>query len=56
MLEVQAETCATVKRINEAFGGGGYEPVVLIDRPLQLYERMACYVASECCLVPCAMA
>ncbi|GMP93096.1 hypothetical protein CsSME_00043067 [Camellia sinensis var. sinensis] len=49
--EVQAETYSTVKRINEAFGKPGYEPVVLIDEPLKFYERIAYYVVAECCLV-----
>lgn len=49
--EVEAESYATAKRINEAFGEPGYEPIVLIDRPLQFYERMAYYVMAECCLV-----
>ncbi|WOL06609.1 alpha,alpha-trehalose-phosphate synthase [Canna indica] len=49
--EVQAESYAMVKRINETFGLPGYKPVILIDRPLQFYERMAYYVVAECCLV-----
>ncbi|KAK6947398.1 Glycosyl transferase, family 20 [Dillenia turbinata] len=49
--EVQCETSATVKRINETFGRPGYEPVVLIDRSLHSYERLAYYVIAECCLV-----
>ncbi|CAA3015205.1 alpha,alpha-trehalose-phosphate synthase [UDP-forming] 6 [Olea europaea subsp. europaea] len=49
--EVQDETCATVKRINETFGEPGYDPVILIDRPLEFYERVAYYVVAECCLV-----
>ncbi|KAK7357744.1 hypothetical protein VNO80_17040 [Phaseolus coccineus] len=49
--EVQSETYATVKRINNTFGRSGYTPVVLIDRPLQSYERIAYYVIAECCLV-----
>lgn len=51
VLEVQLETDATVKRINETFGKQGYSPVVLIDTPLQFYERIAYYVIAECCLV-----
>lgn len=51
VLEVQLETDATVKRINETFGEQGYSPVVLIDTPLQFYERIAYYVIAECCLV-----
>ncbi|XP_068669780.1 alpha,alpha-trehalose-phosphate synthase [UDP-forming] 5-like [Aristolochia californica] len=49
--EVQSETYSTVKRINEKFGQPGYEPVVLIDNPLQFYERIAYYMIAECCLV-----
>ncbi|KAJ4811001.1 trehalose phosphate synthase [Rhynchospora pubera] len=49
--EVQNESYAMVKRINEAFGQPGYDPVILIDSPLQFYERMAYYVVAECCLV-----
>jgi trehalose 6-phosphate synthase/phosphatase len=49
--EVQEETDAMVRRINSAFGQPDYQPVILIDRPLQFYERMAYYVVAECCLV-----
>ncbi|XP_061356523.1 alpha,alpha-trehalose-phosphate synthase [UDP-forming] 5-like isoform X2 [Gastrolobium bilobum] len=49
--EVQSETYATVKRINDTFGRSGYTPVILIDTPLQSYERIAYYVIAECCLV-----
>ncbi|XP_072977803.1 alpha,alpha-trehalose-phosphate synthase [UDP-forming] 6-like [Typha angustifolia] len=49
--EVQNESYAMVKRINEAFGQPGYKPVVLIDQPLQFYERMAYYVVAESCLL-----
>jgi len=49
--EVQCETYATVKRINDTFGRPGYTPVVLIDTTLQSYERIAYYAIAECCLV-----
>jgi trehalose 6-phosphate synthase/phosphatase len=49
--EVQAETHAAVKRINETFGKPGYDPIVLIDAPLKFYEKVAYYVVAECCLV-----
>ncbi|KAJ7953426.1 Trehalose-6-phosphate synthase [Quillaja saponaria] len=49
--EVQIETYATVKKINDTFGRPAYKPVVLIDTPLQFYERIAYYVVAECCLV-----
>ncbi|CAH1443437.1 unnamed protein product [Lactuca virosa] len=51
VLEVQSETHTTHERINRKFGRPGYEPVILIDSPLQFYERIAYYVISECCLV-----
>ncbi|CAN1138293.1 Alpha,alpha-trehalose-phosphate synthase [UDP-forming] 6 [Linum perenne] len=49
--EVQAETYTTVKRINEAFGKPGYDPIILIDAPLKFYEKVAYYAIAECCLV-----
>ncbi|XP_008800107.2 alpha,alpha-trehalose-phosphate synthase [UDP-forming] 5 [Phoenix dactylifera] len=49
--EVQSETASTARRINETFGRLGYQPVILIDNPLQFYERIAYYVIAECCLV-----
>ncbi|KAL5070506.1 hypothetical protein RYX36_021393 [Vicia faba] len=49
--EVQCETYATVKRINDTFGRPGYTPVILIDTTLQSYERIAYYAIAECCLV-----
>ncbi|KAJ1289581.1 hypothetical protein BS78_02G175700 [Paspalum vaginatum] len=49
--EVQEESDAMVRRINDAFGQPDYQPVILIDKPLQFYERMAYYVVAECCLV-----
>lgn len=49
--EVQSETFATVERINRTFRKPGYEPVILINAPLQFYERIAYYVIAECCLV-----
>ncbi|CAN6290172.1 unnamed protein product [Urochloa humidicola] len=49
--EVQVETYGMVGRINEKYGAPGYEPVVLIDEPLQFYERVAYYIIAEVCLV-----
>ncbi|KAK8928283.1 Alpha,alpha-trehalose-phosphate synthase [UDP-forming] 6 [Platanthera zijinensis] len=49
--EVQDESSAMVKRINQAFGFSGYDPVIMIDTPLQFYERVAYYVVADCCLV-----
>lgn len=49
--EVQAETYATVDKINRVFRRPGYDPVVLIDNTLEFYERIGYYVIAECCLV-----
>ncbi|KAG0456681.1 hypothetical protein HPP92_024469 [Vanilla planifolia] len=49
--ELQTESHAMAKRINETFGSSDYEPVIMIDKPLQFYERVAYYVVAECCLV-----
>jgi len=49
--DVQAETHEVISRINQTFGSPKYKPVILIDWPLQFYERMAYYVVAECCLI-----
>eukprot|EP00249_Psilotum_nudum_P016872 c26031_g1_i1 orf=2-1804(-) len=51
ILETQTETESTAKRINERFGHEGYQPVVLIAKPVPLYERIAYYNIAECCVV-----
>ncbi|KAJ4820012.1 trehalose phosphate synthase [Rhynchospora pubera] len=49
--EVQNEIHTTVKRINDFYGGPDYKPVILLDEPMQFYERIAYYVTAEVCLV-----
>ncbi|MBA0779130.1 hypothetical protein Gotri_003410, partial [Gossypium trilobum] len=49
--DIQAEIQASCKRINETFGQPGYEPIVLIDRPVSLCERFAYYTIAECVVV-----
>ncbi|XP_022724861.1 probable alpha,alpha-trehalose-phosphate synthase [UDP-forming] 7 isoform X2 [Durio zibethinus] len=49
--EIQAEIQASCKRINETFGQPGYEPVIFIDRPISLSERLAYYTMAECVVV-----
>eukprot|EP00252_Welwitschia_mirabilis_P010853 TRINITY_DN24450_c0_g1_i2.p1 TRINITY_DN24450_c0_g1~~TRINITY_DN24450_c0_g1_i2.p1 ORF type:complete len:844 (+),score=141.59 TRINITY_DN24450_c0_g1_i2:520-3051(+) len=51
--EIRDETYLTTKRINETFGRPGYEPVILIDRAVPLYERYAYYTVADCCVVNC---
>ncbi|KAG9448184.1 hypothetical protein H6P81_014312 [Aristolochia fimbriata] len=49
--EIQAEIEASCKRINEEFGQPDYEPVVFIDRPVSISERIAFYTIAECVVV-----
>ncbi|KAA8540842.1 hypothetical protein F0562_024805 [Nyssa sinensis] len=49
--EAKRETYTTAARINETYGSPGYEPVVLIDRPMPLHEKTAYYALAECCIV-----
>lgn len=49
--DVKEETHSTAKRINETFGRPGYDPIVLIDRPVPFYERIAFYTIAECAVV-----
>ncbi|XP_020595689.1 alpha,alpha-trehalose-phosphate synthase [UDP-forming] 6-like [Phalaenopsis equestris] len=49
--EVQAETFAIVRRINETYGTSNYRPVILFDKPLSFCEKIAYYVAADCCLI-----
>ncbi|KAF6173349.1 hypothetical protein GIB67_027044 [Kingdonia uniflora] len=49
--ELQTEINASCKRINKEFGFTGYEPIVYIDKPLSISERMAFYSIAECVVV-----
>ncbi|KAH1054995.1 hypothetical protein J1N35_033060 [Gossypium stocksii] len=49
--DTQAEIQASCKRINEMFGKPGYEPIVFINRPISLTERVAYYTIAECVVV-----
>ncbi|KAG5407901.1 hypothetical protein IGI04_014020 [Brassica rapa subsp. trilocularis] len=49
--EAKKETYYNVNRINERYGLPGYEPVVLIDRPVPRFEKSAYYAMAECCIV-----
>lgn len=39
------------RRLNAEFGREGYEPVVLLQRHVPLYERVAFYILAECLVV-----
>lgn len=49
--ETQAEIYSSVKRINEKFGQTAYQPIVFIDKPVSLSERVAYYTIAECVVV-----
>ncbi|KAE8686698.1 Alpha,alpha-trehalose-phosphate synthase 5 [Hibiscus syriacus] len=46
-----AEIKASCMRINQAFGQTGYEPLIFIDKPVSLSERVAYYTIAECVVV-----
>ncbi|XP_072966877.1 probable alpha,alpha-trehalose-phosphate synthase [UDP-forming] 8 [Typha angustifolia] len=51
VMETTSEVAFIAKRINEEFGGPGYTPVVLIDHFIPCSEKLAFYVAADCCIV-----
>lgn len=48
---IQGEIVESCERINNAFGNAGYTPVIYIDRPIPLAERIAFYTIAECVVV-----
>ncbi|KAG6473023.1 probable alpha,alpha-trehalose-phosphate synthase [UDP-forming] 7 [Zingiber officinale] len=51
LASIQGEIVESCERINKAFGNAGYTPVVYIDRPVPLAERIAFYTIAECVVV-----
>ncbi|CAM6098164.1 unnamed protein product [Calypogeia fissa] len=49
--EIQNEASTIARRINREFGWEGYQPVVLLERNVPLYERIAYYAIADCCVV-----
>ncbi|KAL6656048.1 hypothetical protein ACP70R_006874 [Stipagrostis hirtigluma subsp. patula] len=48
---VRGGTDAIRRRINARFAATGYEPVVMIDGPVPMWEKVAYYAAADCCVV-----
>ncbi|XP_062196157.1 probable alpha,alpha-trehalose-phosphate synthase [UDP-forming] 9 [Phragmites australis] len=48
---VRAEVLATRDRINTRFGLPGYDPIVMIDDPLPMHEKLAFYTSADICIV-----
>ncbi|KAI3680818.1 hypothetical protein L6452_35594 [Arctium lappa] len=49
--EIDAEIRSSCERINKEMGSPGYEPIVLVNRPISLGERAAYYAISEAAIV-----
>lgn len=49
--EAKAESYEAANRINAKYGLPGYQPVVLIERSMPLFEKTAYYAMAECCVV-----
>lgn len=49
--EARSEAHSIVERVNEEFGNEHYKPIVLLEKPLSLYERIAYYTIADCCVV-----
>ncbi|KAK1388801.1 Trehalose-6-phosphate synthase component TPS1 [Heracleum sosnowskyi] len=49
--ETRAEIQESCKRINAKFGKPGYEPIVHIDKPLSMSEKIAYFSIAECVVV-----
>ncbi|KAF9606938.1 hypothetical protein IFM89_030236 [Coptis chinensis] len=49
--EAKRETHLIAKRINKIYGSAVYTPVILIDQPVPLYEKIAYYSVADCCVV-----
>ncbi|KAF5203494.1 Alpha,alpha-trehalose-phosphate synthase [UDP-forming] [Thalictrum thalictroides] len=49
--EAMRETQLTVRRINKIYGLPGYDPIILIEHSVPLYEKIAYYAVAECCIV-----
>ncbi|KAI0496958.1 hypothetical protein KFK09_023284 [Dendrobium nobile] len=49
--EIQLEIQQSCRRINQQFGNADYKPIVFIDRPVSIEERIAYYTIADCVVV-----
>lgn len=49
--EAREEAYTIAKKVNEEFGNERYTPIVLEERHVPLFERIAYYTIAECCVV-----
>ncbi|OIW19451.1 hypothetical protein TanjilG_09471 [Lupinus angustifolius] len=51
--DVEDETKAIAREINEKYGEPGYQPIVVINGLVSTQEKAAYYAIAECCVVNC---
>ena len=49
--ELHAYILSLVERINKKFGSGNYTPIVWVERPVSLYEKIALYSIADVAVV-----
>ncbi|XP_054807675.1 probable alpha,alpha-trehalose-phosphate synthase [UDP-forming] 11 isoform X2 [Prosopis cineraria] len=49
--DVQKETNAIAKEVNEKYGEPGYQPIIFINGPVSTLEKAAYCAISDCCVV-----
>ncbi|CAA6671042.1 unnamed protein product [Spirodela intermedia] len=49
--EVHEEMLMVAEKINNRFGTADYQPIILINRTVPTYEKVAYYAIAECCVV-----
>ncbi|XP_078443151.1 putative alpha,alpha-trehalose-phosphate synthase [UDP-forming] 8 [Wolffia australiana] len=49
--EVHREMLSVAGKINARFGAGEYQPIVVINRAVPTFEKVAFYAIAECCVV-----
>ena len=51
VIEAQNEAHNIRDRVNKVFGNEHYTPIVLLEKHVPLYERIAYYTIADCCVV-----
>ena len=50
-MELHDHIADMVQKINSKYGSSNYEPIVFLERPVPLYEKIALYAISDVCVV-----
>lgn len=51
LVELHDHIASMVQKINTKYGTSNYEPIVFLERPVPLYEKIALYSISDVCVV-----